>query len=239
MKTLIRRLAAGMRDDHRPNRRARLAALLAGIVLAGFGAVAMVDIGGELAGPLFAAPRQISVADLYLLHDTVEVEVTGSVDPARVLMQKATSRGGMELKDYYHAIVDADGRGFWAYTPQDAAAFARTHGSGRVALRGVWEAMPRAVREQEALSHKRLVESLSIGMTDTETLARRLTEPPRHMATASLRDDRRLNLRPQNWKLEKAVSLAGVTLLFFGGGIALAWRGGRRREPRPRSGDTC
>mgnify|MGYP001614576608 FL=1 len=193
-----------MRDDHRPNRRARLAALLAGVVLAGFGAVAMVDIGGELAGPLFAAPRQISVADLYLLHDTVEVEVTGSVDPA-----------------------------------QDAAAFARTHGSGRVALRGVWEAMPRAVREQEALSHKRLVESLSIGMTDTETLARRLTEPPRHMATASLRDDRRLNLRPQNWKLEKAVSLAGVTLLFFGGGIALAWRGGRRREPRPRSGDTC
>ena len=204
MKTLIRRLAAGMRDDHRPNRRARLAALLAGIVLAGFGAVAMVDIGGELAGPLFAAPRQISVADLYLLHDTVEVEVTGSVDPA-----------------------------------QDAAAFARTHGSGRVALRGVWEAMPRAVREQEALSHKRLVESLSIGMTDAEALARRLTESPRYMATASLRDDRRLNLRPQNWKLEKAVSLAGVTLLFFGGGIALAWKGGRQCEPWPRSGDTC
>lgn len=213
--------------------RANLAVGILGVVIAGFSGAALYEFGGESARPLFAAPHLESVIGLAGENATVEAEITGFADPERILIEETTSRrNGTEAtsRKYYYAVYDKSRTiGFYAYSDLVPDEFMRRYGKGQIVLRGIWEETPRDIRLKEPMSRvgEQMRELVGRGVATgrEEEIIKRLSDFARRNP---LRIDRRLNLQPVRWKLEKAVGLATMAL-FFVAGIAMIWVAVKRR----------
>lgn len=217
--------------------RANLAMGFLGIVIAGFSSAALYEFGGESVTPLFSAPRVESVISLAGNNATVEAEVTGIVDPDRILIEETTSRRyGNEVtwRKYYYAVYDQSRTaGFYAYSDIAPDEFMQRYGKGQAVLHGIWEEMPREIRLKEPMSRvgeqMRELVGHGVAMGGKEEITRRLTDFARRQP---LLIHHRLNLHPARWKLEKAVAMATMAL-FFVVGIAMV-RVAIKRVAQPR-----
>lgn len=213
--------------------RANLAVGILGIVIAGFSGAALYEFGGEIARPLFAAPHVESVIGLAGENVTIEAEITGFVDPERILIEETTSRrNGTEAtsRKYYYAVYDQSRTiGFYAYSDLVPDEFMRRYGKGQIVLRGIWEETPRDIRLKEPMSRvgeqMRELMGRGVAMGGLEEIMQPLTA---FAQRNPLRINRRLNLQPARWKLEKAFAIATMAL-FFAAGIAMIWAAAKRR----------
>ena len=219
--------------------RANLALGILGVAIVGFSGAALFEFGSEIVGPLFATLRVESVAGLAGENRTIEAEVTGVVDAERILVEKTTSRlYGNEAAwhKYYYAVFDQTRMiGVYVYSDLVPDDFVRHYGKGVVVLHGIWEEMPRDIRLQEPMNRvgeqMRELVGRGVAMGQAEEILSRLTS---FAQRNPLRIDRRLNLQPARWKLEKAVTLATMAF-FFVVGIAMVWTAVRRQVRRDKT----
>lgn len=212
--------------------RANLAVGLLGIVFAGFSGTMLYDMGLDLAGGLFRTKRMDSAIELVAENTTHAVEVSGFTDTERILVETTSKRGDPDISwhKYYYAVFDRSRTaGFYVYSDLSPGEFQKSYGRGEVHFNGIWEEMPRNIRLQEPMNRVGEQMRTLVGQgIATGSLAGVMAPLEEFKRRHPIRIDRRLNLHPARWRLEKSVALAG-TAFFFIAGIAMVWAALRRR----------